>query len=166
MALTDAQKVTLKAHILANPDAIVIAALTDGSHAVLAEWYSSAASPAFIVWKSHLDTNSIVDSTAFSGAGGFIARTAGEREAYALLVSRGSINPSLATIRQKFSDIFSGSGVGAPETRTALLALSKLSALNVEKVFATGTGTDASPATLVYEGPVYVSDIGDALATV
>ena len=71
------------------------------------------------------------------------------------------VNPSLATIRQFFDDIFSGAG-GA-NTRTALLALWKRSALRIEKLLATGTGSDASPATLVAEGTITAQQISDIL---
>ena len=164
MALTPARMTALKAHIIANTDPFVVTALAEGGHAGIAEWYSGIASPSFTVWRSTVGSNEIINSITFSGAGGFIARTAGERETFLMLLARGSIEPWRANIRQAFSDIFSGAGTGAPETRTALLAVSKRLANNIEKLFATGTGSDASPATLTYEGPIYYSDISEALA--
>ena len=66
-------------------------------------------------------------------------------------------NAALADVRQMFNDIWSGAG-GA-NTRTSLLALWKRSALLGEKIFATGTGSDASPATLTYEGNLSYVDV-------
>ena len=158
MALTDAQYTTLKAHIIANTNQTVIDALALPDWMTLSIWYSALSSPAFIVWKTRVAALDVINSTVFSGAGGFIARTVGERDGYNLLLNSGWIEPWRTETRQKFSDIFSGSGVGAPETRAALLALSKRTATNVEKVFATGTGTDASPATVTYEGMLSMED--------
>ncbi len=55
------------------------------------------------------------------------------------------VNPSLADRRQCFDDIFSGAG-GAT-TRANLLALWKRLATFAQKLFSTGTGSDAVPAT-------------------
>jgi hypothetical protein len=74
--------------------------------------------------------------------------------------SGGSFNPSLTDMRAGFDSIFSGAG--GVNTRAALLALYKRSARYIEKIFATGTGTDASPGTLVYEGTISYQDVQDA----
>ena len=73
----------------------------------------------------------------------------------------GGISPVLADHRAFFDDIFSGAG-GAT-TRAALLALWKRVASRVERLFATGTGSDASPGTLVFEGAIDVNDVSLAL---
>ena len=67
------------------------------------------------------------------------------------------INPSLATVRQFFDDIFSVAA-GA-STRAALLALWKRFATRGERVFATGTGSDATPGNFVLEGSMDAWDI-------
>jgi hypothetical protein len=66
-------------------------------------------------------------------------------------------NASIADVRQMFNDIFSGAG-GA-NTRTNLLVLWKRSALLGEKILATGTGSDASPATMGVEGNLSPTDV-------
>ena len=163
--LTDAQKATLKAAILAETDSTLVEERDAGGMGEVAEWYSGVASPTFTVWKSTVTSREVMNSVTFSGAGGFIQRTQGERDAFMMLIANGGIEPWRSNIRQAFSDIFSGSGTGAPETRAALLALSKRPALRIEKVFATGTGSDASPATLVWEGGIDGTDISAALAS-
>jgi hypothetical protein len=67
------------------------------------------------------------------------------------------INASIASNRQFFDDIFSGAG-GA-NTRAALLIIWKRLASRVEKLYATGTGSDVSPATLVFEGTINHQDV-------
>jgi hypothetical protein len=62
-----------------------------------------------------------------------------------VVLSQTGINPSLADRRQFFDDIFSGAG--GVNTRANLLALWKELATRAQKLFSTGTGTDAAPAT-------------------
>lgn len=161
--MTPEQHATLKSHIMANTNSGVVAAVAENDGMTISIWYSQLSSPAFIVWRSQVPTREIDNAIEFSGAGGFIARSAGERDAFMMISSRGWIDPSKPNIRAAFSNIFSGSGAGAPETRAALLAVSKRTATNVEAVFASGTGSDASPATLVHEGPLSYEDAIAAL---
>jgi len=85
--------------------------------------------------------------------GANITRSQGERDAFReIFNSTGTVNPSLASIKAAFADIFSGTG-GAVN-RTHITAMSKRKANRLEKIFATGTGTLASPGTLVVEGDV------------
>ena len=80
------------------------------------------------------------------------------------LYSPAGINPSMSDRRTFFDDVFSGAG--GVNTRAKLLALWKRNANRGEKLFATGAGSDAVPATLVIEGTIAVQDIllarGDA----
>lgn len=156
--MTPEQHATLRAHIEANTDQIVIDALAIDDIMTISIWYSQLSEPAFIVWRSQVGTREIDNAIEFSGVGGFIARSAGERDAFMMITSRGVVDPSRPNIRAAFSNIFSGSGAGAPETRAALLAVSKRTATNIEAILSTGTGSDASPATLVYEGPLQYQD--------
>jgi hypothetical protein len=70
------------------------------------------------------------------------------------------VNPSIASNRAFFDDVFSGAG--GTNTRAALLALWKRLATRGEKLYATGTGSDASPATLVVEGAISARDVEEA----
>jgi len=63
-------------------------------------------------------------------------------------------------VRSGITDIFSG--VGGATTRAQLLAVVKRNATRAEKLFATGTGSDASPATMAVEGRLAYQDIGQA----
>lgn len=155
--LTPAQLATLKTNILANQDTTTL--YTDGNLQGLADLYNAAASPAFVVWKRELSRHDILTQTSptgtvFSWAGGaYITRSQGERDAFREMFNdTGTVNPALPTMQAAFNDIFSGSG-GA-DNRAHILAMSKRAATRLEKLFATGTGSDASPATMVIEGPI------------
>lgn len=157
MDLTPAQKATLLADIQANPEATTLH--TDGNLDGLANYYNSLASPDFIVWKSTLSRHEILTQVSSTGtqfqwaAGAYITRSQGERDAFREMFNdTGTVNPAQATMQAAFADIFSGTG-GAGN-RAHILAMSKRKASRIEKVFATGTGTDAAPATMTIEGPV------------
>lgn len=152
MALTSQQKTTLKADILANGDANAL--YQAGNLQGLADLYNALASPAFIVWKSAVPKDEV--GKAFQ-ASALAAITAGNNDKLANFAAWNDVvYPWRADQRAFFDDVFSvAAGAG---TRAALLALWKRSATRAEKLFATGTGSDASPATLVVEGPLSYTD--------
>lgn len=156
MALTPAQQATLKAAIIADEALNAQPNNSDGAFAIAAA-LNALASPAFLVWKSSVPTKDCKTAMIWTE---FIARSAGEREAWTFMLSNGVINPSDANVRQGIADIFSGAG-GAT-SRTNLLAISKRNATRAEKIFATGTGSDAVPAVMGREGALSYQDVEDA----
>ena len=171
MSLTAQQSAALKADILA--DATLSALPNDpDSCAAIAAAYNQAASPAFTVWKSWVNENDLETTPGVDAANGgaattwswtaYIARSVGEQNGWMRLMRQGGANPSLANVRQAISDIFSGSTNSAPAQRNHLTVLSKRPATRAEKLFATGTGSYASPATLVFEGALAYSDVQQA----
>ena len=154
--LTPAQKAALAADVQADQAA---KALYDGGDmGALATYYNQDASPDFWVWRTAVaesDYTGLVspDGTTWSWTT-YINRSQAERDGWARLFasSYGYTNPSQLNVRQGVADIFSGAG-GAAQ-RTHLLAMSRRKATRFEKVFATGTGSTLSPATLVLEGNV------------
>lgn len=165
MHLTTAQRATLKAHIQGNSDTNAL--FVSGDLSGLAALMNAAASPAFWVWRTSVTKNDLVqsvsvDGTTFTWVGnGFITRSVGEQTAWRELFNGDeSVNPSLANVRQAFSDIFSGTG-NAAANRTHLLAIARRLTTRTERLFATGTGSTASPGTLVIEGVLdYTEFIG------
>jgi hypothetical protein len=109
------------------------------------------ATPAYWCWRSQVEKSEVVenvsvDGTSFVWAGnGFISRSVGELECWNQLFSLGGVvNPSLANVRQAFSDIFSGTG-NAATNRAHLLTVSRRSATVAEKLLAlvaTGPGNN------------------------
>jgi hypothetical protein len=158
MALTPAQLVILKADILAD-STLSSKPMNDDGHQAIADAYKALASPAFTVWKTSVPITQVGDK--FNGAelAGLTTGNQGRLQTIAMYSAAG-VNPSLADRRAFFDDVFSGAG-GAT-TRANLLALWKRLALRGEKLFATGTGSDASPATLVVEGAISRQDVATA----
>jgi hypothetical protein len=161
MALTTAQKATVKADIIASPDLTAIwnaQPNSDGADAI-AQLYNLAASPTFIVWKNKVTVTEIGDNIVATELAGLTTADATRLQTVVML-SAGGVDPSLPDRRAFFDSIFSGaSGAG---TRAKLLILWKRSSTRFEKLLSTGTGSDASPATLGFVGPVAWPDILDA----
>lgn len=154
MALTTAQKATLKTAILADGTANTF--YTNGDLTGLAAYYNEIASPSFTVWKSSVDWNFVGDKINATELVGLTTGKLTQLQTLAL-ISPSGVNPSVQDRRDALEQIFSAAG-GAI-TRPALLVLWKRLATRLEKVFATGTGSDAVPATMVVEGELTTADL-------
>lgn len=165
--LSNLQKSLIHDDMHANP--ALVNAISTGDDTFLADYYNTVFSPAFYVWRTNVSkeeyqSNTTLSNTSFnwSGTGGYIARSQGERDAWNTLFSAtGFVNPSRANVRAAFNDIFSGTGASAVANRTHLETASKRTATLIEKLLAVGTGTEVSPATLSYEGPISPSEISE-----
>ena len=146
--LTEAQRATLLADILANQD--TAAKYQIGDLSSLAELYNAAATPAFTVWRSVLTPE--MARAAISGGDGLAQLdnlTAGKRDSLLWLFD-GATQPANTAQRDAITNL-----CGTQNTlKAAILSAQKRTASRIEKVFATGTGSDASPATLAVEGPI------------
>lgn len=159
MALTSAQLTTLKAAINSDPSLSVLPNNDDAAFTIAAA-FNALASPAFLVWRTDIPTKDIKKAVVWTE---YVGRTQGERDAFVLINSNGIVNAADANVRQGFSDIFSGP-LGAT-TRANLTALAKRDATRAEKLFSTGTGSDASPATMSFEGQLSYRDVLQARAS-
>jgi hypothetical protein len=156
MNMTPAQLATFKADIAAN-----FGAQPNNSDAntAIAVAYKAVASPTFTVWKTKVVLGDVGKTFNATELAGLTSLNTQRLQNLAAWLQDG-VNPSLAPVRQFFDDIFSGAG--GTNTRTALLALWKRPATRFEKLFATGVGNDANPATLVLEGSVTFQDVENA----
>lgn len=153
--LTAAQNTLIKAAILADP--ALAAQPTDGNGlGFIADALNAAASPAFTVWKSNVSITQVGDNIVGTELAG-LSSLNNTRLQTVVVLSQGGINPSFADRRAFFDDIFSGAGGVA--TRGKLLILWKRLALRIEKILATGTGTDAAPATMGFEGTITPTEV-------
>ena len=164
MALTGAQLQTLAAAIANDPLLDDLPHDSDGA-ALVVNNMNQPASPTFWVWRTAVSKKEMVgsvsvDGTTFTWAGnGFITRSNGELIAWQeLFDTEGNTNPSLANVRQAFTDIFSGTG-NAASNRTHLAAVGRRTASKFEKLYTTGTGTTGTPGLLAVEGPLTVNDV-------
>lgn len=162
MALTLDQLATLKADIAADPSLAAIPNTHDENQRI-ADAYNAAATPDFFAWRTTVREAEYTNQASIQGTTwswpAFIARSVGEQNGWARMFAPGSVNPSLANVRQGFADIFSGTQNNAPAQRTHLQNMSMRRATRAEKLFATGTGTTAAPAMLVFEGMVTYVDV-------
>lgn len=171
MSFSPTQLSTLKTHL--TGDSTLNSMAQNGDYQGVANAYNAAASPDFIVWKTKLLKHELTDETSSTGTtftwggatGGYISRSQGERDAWReIWNSKLSVNPSLANVRTAIDDIFSGSGAGAQNNRAHFTAMAKRKATLAEKVLkASGTGSDASPAILGFEGVMEPGDVGAIL---
>ena len=160
MALTTAQQATLKAAILADPVLDAFPNTLDGAFGISVE-LNKQFSPDFTVWKTDVSVIKIGDN--FDGAELANLTTAEANRLQTIAAysvsgfSEEGINPSLIDRRLFFDDVFSGAQ-GAT-TRANLAALWRRIATYGEKIFASGTGTNASPALLDIEGNISYPDV-------
>ncbi len=148
--LTAAQLVTMRAGVCADNSAKAL--LLAGDSAGLRTYMNAAST--FVVWKSSVtirETGQNFDGAEWAGMTS-ANHTRLQTVAQYLMV----YSPAVAGIRAMFNDIWSGAG--GTNTRAALLALWKRFATRTEQVFATGTGSDATPGLLVFEGTLSATD--------
>jgi hypothetical protein len=155
MSLTDPQIATFKTALFAETNPTLVAARDSGADGAVAAFYNGS-HPTFIVWKSNVPITQVGDKFNGTELGGLTSANQTRLQTIAQF-SSGGVNPSLADRRAFFDDIFSGAG-GAT-TRANLLALWKRAAKRGEAIFATGTGSDVSPGTLVFEGNITSDDV-------
>lgn len=154
MTLTTAQKQTLKTHIQSNSDTNAVYVANDLTG--LAALLNADASPAFTVWKTLVLWDEIGDKIDALELVGLTTAKLTQLQTVALIAPNG-VNPSMQNRRDAFDQVFSAAGGNI--TRPALATLWKRSATRLEKIFATGTGSVASPATLVVEGLITTNDL-------
>lgn len=153
-SLTAAQFTTVRAAVCADV-ATARPLLQAGDVPALKAWLN-ASSGTFTVWKSKVSIEEVGDNIVGTELAGLSSLNTTRLQAIIMLSPNG-VNPSKGDRRAFFDDVFSGTG-GAL-TRPKLLLLWKRIATRVERVFATGTGTDAVPATLTWEGALSDNDV-------
>lgn len=165
MALSSSQLAALKADILADPILNAFPNNSDGAFAIAAA-YNLAASPDFWVWRTNITETECVGSPSPDGTvwnwPQYISRTEPERDGWKRLFANGSVNAGLPNVRQAIADIFSGAQAAPTAQRAHLLAIARRRATRAEKLFATGTGSTASPATMTFEGSLNYQDVQEA----
>ena len=160
MELTMQQLQTIKAAILADSALLALYNTAPSGEQLAADALNLAASATFTVWKTSVTTREMGEAFNSSEVGGLTTANTNRlivMQAY----SGGVFNPSRTDTRAGFDGVFSGAG-GAL-TRAALLVLYKRLALRAEKILATGTGSDAVPATLGWEGQITYQDVRKAM---
>ena len=148
MQLTSQQKDTLRTFVNAN-----LPGLDDEQTATA---LNQPASPAFTVWRSSVSTDEVMrngmDWTRVDNL------SIGKARIWEWMTRPGSFNPSKENVRAGIDATWVGTAADLA-VRAAVYVHCKRLATVGEKLFATGTGSDASPATLVIEGQFTYADI-------
>ena len=156
MALTESQRTTLAAHIRANTDPDVEAALSGRNDTELTRLYNLDST--FYAWRQAVQPNDYrlaLDWTEVDNL------TAGRARIWEWLTQNMAVSydASQPNVRQGLNDAF----LSSPTTKTAMIAASKRFATVAEEVYVSGTGTEGSPGDLDFVGRVTTTDIGRAL---
>ena len=161
MSLTTQQQATLKAFVEADPVLSTYPHNSDGAYEI-ARLMQAPASPDFIVWRTSVTQDEIMlngfDWTRVDNL------TVGPARVWEWLFNNGnrSINPSKINVRAGIDAVWKG-GAADLAVRAAVYVHCKRSANVLEKLFSTGTGTTASPATMAVEGSIPYNEVVSAM---
>lgn len=155
--LTPQQLTTLRAAIDADPALAAYPNNSDGN-SVIASLLNQTASPAFLVWRTAVTWDEImlngmdwarVDNLSVGKA----------RIWDWMFQNEGrTCNPSKSNIRAGIDAAWVGTAADLA-VRAAVYVHCKRSATRAEQLFATGTGSDAVPATMGWEGTLTYQDV-------
>lgn len=155
------QALALKNFVLADPVLNLIPHTADGAYAI-ADALKANASPDFIVWRTSVTKDEIMqngfDWTQVDNT------TVGKACIWEWMFDNGSasINPSKLNIRTGIDEAWKGTAAMLL-VRDAVYVHCKRKANILEKLFATGTGSTVSPATMVIEGTINYIEVFDAM---
>lgn len=159
-SLSPAQKVTLKAHVLANQDTATL--YTDGNLTGLADALNATASPSFWVWRTNVTRSELYHGTSPDGTTWnwttYKAQSQTEQGAWVQMFMGDQANCALPNLRAGIAAIFTGSAQQNAQ-RDHCLATCRRLASRIEKLLATGTGSSVSPATMTFEGTLFYGEL-------
>ena len=156
MALTVDQRATLAAHIRANTDPDVVAALAIRNDTELTRIYNEDSS--FWVWRESVSPEEYREAITWTEVD---TLNAGSARIWEWITQNmtAPLDATKSNVRQGIADAF-----GAPtSTRAALIAVGKELATLAQSIFATGTGTEGDPGIRVVTGDITTTDVGRAL---
>lgn len=153
--MTPEQKLALKAAILADPVLNAYPTGSDGAYA-LAIALNEIAAPKFIVWKTDVSMDEIMrngmDWTQVDNL------STGKARIWDWIGRQGTFNASKLNIRAGIDECWKGTAA-LLAVRDAVYVHCKRPATVLEKLLATGNGTDISPATMSYEGQISYQEV-------
>ena len=154
--LTTTQKTTLKAFVEADPVLNLIPHTYDGAYD-LSEALKVVATPAFTVWRTDVPAGEIGNAWSGTDIDGMSALNMQRLQLLLASSPVGTFDMSRIDRRNGFLNPFGTSPTNP--SKVAMTVVFKRLANRLEKLLATGTGTDASPATLVIEGSVSYQEV-------
>ena len=158
--MTPAQLATLKAAIVANATWNAYP-MTSAYAQVIADALNATADPAYIVWRTQVTKDEIMlngfDWTRMDNL------SVGKYRIWVEMFDNASkaFNPSKPNIRSGIDAVWVGTTADLA-VRAMVYTHCKRSATEAEKLFATGSGTDASPSLMGFEGNLTADDVSQA----
>lgn len=160
MPLTAPQLVTLKAAVLADPQFAAAIAVQDWP--AISDVLNATFSPTFTVWRSSVPRAEILRDAGYDWTR-VDNLSVGKARIWDSMFADGPINPSFANVRTGVDTVWVGTQADLNVKAVVYVHL-KRAAKYGEKVFASGTGTDPSPATMAVEGNIAATDVQKAMA--
>lgn len=156
--LTSQQKATLKAFILADPTLSQFPPGSDGAYAIAAI-INLPASPDFIVWKTDVSVDDIMrNGMNWTRVDNL---SVGKARIWDWMTRLGTLNASKVNIRSGIDATWTGTAAD-DAVRAMVYTHCKRKASVIEKILATGVGSDASPATMEWEGTISYQAVDEA----
>lgn len=154
--LTNEQLTTLKAYIATVPAWAALPNNSDTAYAI-ADELNKPAAPAWIVWRDDVRADEIGNAWIGTDIDGMSALNMQRLQLLLASSAGGSFDMRRIDRRAGFENPFGTNQNNA--SRVAMRAAWKRSATVLEKLFATGAGTDASPAVTVVTGAVSYPEV-------
>lgn len=182
MALTSAQLATLKAAILAD-NTLNAFPNTDNGNGDLANALNAIASPDWLVWQTAVPVDAINDAITWANftpqdtpdntvtwSNRSLACQGKQFNLQTMLVGRSTLDASKSNLRAGLQDALTAIPSGASGASknggwANVQAILSRKAKLIEKILSTGTGSQATPATMGYEGTVTGDDVTRARNT-
>jgi len=160
--MTNDQLTTLRDYILSVPAWAALPVNSDTSY-FIADELRKEASPAFVVWRSSVTQDEIMQN-GFDWAR-VDNLSVGKARIWEWLFDNQSatFSPSKINVRAGIDECWKGNAADLA-VRAAVYVHCKRNANALEKLFATGAGTDASPATMAVEGGLSYQQVDQARA--
>lgn len=156
--MTPEQLSTLKAFVLASQDANITSAASSRNDTELARLLNLPSTK--VIWRSSVSQDEIMQN-------GFDwvrvdNLSIGKARIWDWLFanSNRAINPTKANVRAGIAECWKGTAADLAVQATVFVHCKRFASV-VEGVFATGTGTDATPAVTSFEGSIGVGEIGE-----
>lgn len=156
MALSESQRTVLAAHIRANLDSQVVAALAVRNDTELARLYNLDST--FWVWREAITPDEYREKMVWTEVDGL---QAGKARIWEWITQNMTMNidATKPNVRQGLADVFPQN----QQTRGNLLSIAKEQASVAESIYATGTGTSPNPGVRTFVGDISIEDVGRAL---
>ena len=160
MPLTTAQAATLRTAILA--DQALAAWVQERRDDLIAEYYNEPAVPTFTVWRTFVTKEEVYGNGFNWVAIDDVAEVKWRVWTELFDNDARAFAPSKANVRAAVVEVWKGNAAKLA-AQTYILNKCKRTANRVERLFASGAGTDAAPGDLAFEGTLSTNDISAIL---